>query len=223
MKPEFITYQKFNDVALANALAEQLEAHGVAYRVEEESLTFNPSFALNDQLSKEYAIKIKSEDFEKVTKLLAEDETGNTENVDKNYYLFTFTDDELMEVITKADEWSAFDFVLARKILAEKGVMVKEEDVAKAKSERIEELKAPDVPQTGWIIIGYLFAFLGGILGLFIGWHLSTYKKTLPDGERVYEYSEHDKRQGRIIFYISIVMTMIWLILRLIPIFRNNY
>lgn len=213
MEPKFITYQKFDDVALANALAEQLETHGIAYQVEEESLTFDVSFALNNPFAKEYAVKIKSGDFEKVNHLLKEDEEKNIEGVDKNYYLFSFTNDELTEVITKADEWSPFDFVLARKLLNDRGVVINEETLSTIKEQRIEELKTPEASQLIWVVLGYIIALSGIVLpffmsaiGLFIGWHLSTHKKTLPDGERVYGYSETDRKHGKRIFYIGIVV-----------------
>ena len=97
--------------------------------------------------------------------------------------------------------------MLARKILAERGKVVSDEAISAIHEERIEELKSPEPPQTSWIIIGYLFALLGGVLGIFIGWHLMTYKKTLPDGERVYDYTERDRKQGRIIFYLAVIVT----------------
>jgi len=227
MESEFITYQKFNDVALANALAEQLEQQGIEYNVEEESLTFNPSFALNDELSKEYAVKIKAEDFEKVNQLLKENEDINIDDVEKDYYLFGFTDDELMEVIAKADEWSPFDVVLARKILEKRGKNISDETISTINKQRVEELKAPEPPQTTWVVIGYIIALSGIILpfficiiGLFIGWHLSSYKRTLPDGERVYEYSENDRKHGKRIFYLSIIMFFLDVVYVIV---HNNY
>jgi hypothetical protein len=222
MEPEFITYQKFNDIALANELAELLEAHGINYLVEEDSLTFNPSFALNDELSKEYAVKIKAADFEPVNQLLKQDADEHIDDVEKGYYLFGFTDDELKDVVVKADEWSAFDVQLARKLLADKGMAVSDEDVADMEEKRIEELKITEPSQTGWIVIGYIFALLGCILGIFIGWHLKSYKKTLPNGERVYEYSERDRWHGGVIFYISTIIFVLAILYRLAQVFENN-
>jgi len=222
MEPEFITYQKFDDLALANALAEQLDSHQIKYVIVEESFSFDPSFAMNNAL-KEYAVKIRSEDFEQANQLLKQDEEIEVTEIGKDYYLFTFTDDELMEVIARADEWSPFDFVLARKILAERSKAMTDDTIAAIEEQRIEELKVPEPPQTLWIIIGYIFAALGGVLGIFVGWHIANYKKTLPDGERVYEYSDSDRRHGKIIFYIAIVVTAIAVIYKVIPVFEDNY
>jgi hypothetical protein len=221
MEPEFITYQKFNDIALANELAELLEEHSIIYLVEEDSLTFNPSFALNDELSKDYAVKIKAKDFEQVNELLKQQANENFGEVEKDYYLFDFTDDELKDVVVKADKWSAFDVQLARKLLAERGKAVSDSEIADIEEKRIEELKEPEPSQLTWVILGYIIAigslampFFISIIGLFIGWYLKSSKKTLPNGERVYEYSERDRWHGAVIFYISIAALILSVIYR---------
>jgi hypothetical protein len=224
MEPEFITYQKFDDPALAEMLTDLLEENDIAYEVEEQEFLFDPSLVLSNA-KKEYAVKIRSEDFDRVTQLLQANETENIEGVEQDYYLFGFTDEELMEVITKADEWSAFDVVLARKILADRGKAISDAEVDKIHEERIEELRQPDPPQTLWITIGYMAAFLGGIFGIFVGWHIYTFKKTLPDGERVYGYNEHDRRQGKIILWLSGIIFAVAVVVRFVLEFRgiNSY
>jgi len=221
MDPEFITYQQFNDIALANELAVLLEEHNISYLVEEEALTFDPSFAYNGN-TRSFAVKIKSADFELANELLKENANESLGDVEKDYYLFAFTDDELTDVVTKADEWNAFDVQLARKLLAERGKAISDDELEAIEEKRIEELKVPEPPQTSWIIIGYIVAFFGGLFGIFIGWHLFTYKKTLPDGERVFDYNERDRKHGKRIFYISIVVLAICIIYRLIPVFTGD-
>lgn len=211
MEPEFITYQKFDDPALAEDLAETLNENGIAYEIAEETTGFDPSLVLSNA-AVYYAVKIKSEDFERVNALLQEKENADVEQVEEDHYLFSFTDSELREVITKADEWSAFDVVLARKILAERGINISDAEVSHIHEKRIEDLKQPGKPQTGWIVLGYICSLAGGVLGIFIGWYLVTSKKILPDGERVYEFDEDDRWHGKIIFYIGIIAVPITLI-----------
>jgi len=203
MEPEFITFQKFNDAALADELIELLDRNTIPYRVEEESSGFDPSLVMSNA-TVDYAVKVKSEDFEKVNQLLVQNEEQHMDEIDKGYYLFTFTDDELMEIITKADEWSVFDVVLAQKILGDRGIRINEKQLAEKKDERISELKIVKPLSTSHLIICYLFAIGGGLIGIPIGWLLMTAKKTLPDGEQVYAYSENDRWHGKMIFYISI-------------------
>jgi len=213
MDPEFITYQKFNDVALANDLVELLDANNITYFLEEEAQSFNPAFSYTE--GKEYVVKVRPEDFDQINDLLKQDADENIGEVEADYYLLNFTNAELMEVVTKADEWSGFDVQLARKLLAERGNAISDKEIEAIEEKRIEELKEPDARQTTWIIIGYLVSFLGGVFGVFIGWHLKNHKKTLPNGERVFEYSEQDRWHGTIIFYLSVVILVLSVIYRL--------
>jgi len=222
MTPEFITYQKFNDSALANDLAELLDQHCIPYFIQEETSGFDPSLVMSNA-AVDYAVKIKSGDFEKVNLFRKEYEEKNLDSVEKDYYLFSFTDNELMEVLIKADEWSTFDVVLARKILTERGKNISDAEIAAINQNRIEELKAPEPGQATWIIIGYICALMGGVLGLFIGWHLKSHKKTLPDGEKVYAYTEQDRWHGKVIFYLAIIGTIISIIYRFWPAFTSEY
>ncbi|HWD90244.1 MAG TPA: hypothetical protein VG367_19080 [Mucilaginibacter sp.] len=214
MDAKFINYQKFNDIALANELIDVLEKHGIPYQTEEQTSGFDASLVMSNA-PVDYAVKIKSEDFEKVNQIVRENEAAHIDETDKDYYLFTFTDAELKEVIIKADEWSAFDVVLARKILTERGIDISDRELEEIHEKRIEDLKTPEKSSALWIVIGYICALGGGILGIFIGWYLATGKKTLPDGEKVYTYSNKDRVHGRIIFYLSIPFLILAILYRL--------
>ncbi|WP_394772469.1 hypothetical protein [Mucilaginibacter sp.] len=220
IEPEFITYKKFNDVVLANELAELLDANDVKYFLEEEAPSFDPSFSYAH--TKEYTVKVMPGDFEQVNELVKENAEENIREVESDYYLLSFTNQELMDVITKADEWNAFDVQLARKLLAERGNAISDDEIEVIEEKRIEELKVNEPSQAGWIVVGYVFAVVGGILGFFIGWHLWTYKKTLPNGEMIYAYSESNKRQGKIIFYLSFVGLAVAFVYKLLPLFTGD-
>lgn len=74
------------------------------------------------------------------------------------------------------------------------------------KKQRLQELEKPDENQRPWIIAGYIFALLGGFLGIIIGYFLWTSKKTLPDGRKVYSYNQKDRMQGKYIFFIALII-----------------
>ena len=84
------------------------------------------------------------------------------------------------------------------------------------KKQRIIELSKPEEGQNSYIIIGYICAILGGLLGLFIGWHLLTYKKTLPNGSQVYAYSENDRKQGNRIVILGGIFLVLWILYRIL-------
>ena len=113
---------------------------------------------------------------------------------------------ELYDILLKSDEWNKFDYSLAQKILRDRGKNIDKELLDSLKKQRLEDLAKPDENQKPWIIAGYVFALLGGFLGLIIGYFLWTSKKTLPNGQKVYSYSSNDRKHGKYIFYIALII-----------------
>jgi hypothetical protein len=215
MQPELLTFRKFNDLALAQNLAAILADNGIEYLLEESPVLFNPTFATRTEMSTEYSVKISSADFTEATKLIAAHESTFTDDVEADYYLFDFTTTELMEIIAKPDEWSSFDYALAKKILAQGGIPIDEAAEKRFSEKRIAELKQPERSETTWVTFGYVFAIIGGVLGFFIGWELWNSKKTLPNGEQVYTYTEGDRKHGKQIFYLSALGLVIGIVYKI--------
>jgi hypothetical protein len=211
MIEEFTTFQKFNDQNSASQLGDFFKEKGLECLLEDNSLSFDPTFA-NNGFGKEFCIKLKKSDFEKGNVFLNEKAEKEIVEIDNDYYLLSFTDKELFELIAASDEWSPFDVSLAERLLKERGIEVSPEEIEIIKRNRIEELSEPEKSQRTYIIIGYITAFLGGFLGIFIGWHLLTFKKTLPNGNRIYAYSDNDRKQGNRILIIGGFFLVIWLL-----------
>lgn len=205
MQLQLQTFKKFNDLALAQNLVAILDENGIEYLLEESPVIFNPSFATRTEASAEYSVKINSEDFTTATRVLNEYESSFTDDVEPDHYLFDFTTAELMEIMAKPDEWSAFDYALAKKILNEKGVIIDGAVERKLNIERLDELKRPEEIQTAWLVAAYLSSLAGGVLGYCIGWYLWTDKKALPNGDKIYTYTEKDRKHGRRICLLSVI------------------
>jgi hypothetical protein len=58
--------------------------------------------------------------------------------------LFNFSDEELFDHLAKPDEWLAFDYQLAQKILDERGKQVDKEFLNSLKKAKIETLAKPE-------------------------------------------------------------------------------
>ncbi len=56
-------------------------------------------------------------------------------------------------------------------------------------------------PHMKTIIIGYIFALLGGLIGIFIGYGLRQ------------EQDLNDKKHGKIILVLAVIMTVVWAVL----------
>jgi len=209
----FLTYQRFIDPDEATAFADFLKEHGITCVLEDHSLAFDATFAYNER-DKEFRIKLRKEDFAVADKIQFDILSPQLDSVDKDYHLFSFTDQELFEIVAKSDEWSKFDFLLAQKILKERGKEINPELVDIIAAHRIKDLTRPEDNSMAWIAAGYLFAVMGGLLGLFIGLHLMSHKRTLPTGDRIYAYSQNDRKQGYRIVIIGSVLLLVWAIVK---------
>jgi hypothetical protein len=221
MGEDFVTFQKFNDQYSAKQFGKLLSGQNIKYVLENNSLSFDPTFA-NNSFGTEYCIKIKNEDFEKVNAILEAKSEIEISEIDKDYYLLSFSDEELIDVIAKSDEWNKFDVSLAKKLLRDRGKEITSLQIEEIKKRRIAELSKPEKSQEGYIILGYITALLGGLLGIFVGWHLLTYKKTLPDGNRVYVYSEKDRKQGNRILILGSVFFIFWFTIKILLEFNED-
>ena len=215
---EFSIYKKFYEKERADSLSKILADNGIASEMTEDGENLDSLYG-DKQFSRQFFVKIKQSDFEQANAILLKLNESELETVDKDHYLFGFADEELFEILSKPDEWNEFDFLLAKKILKERGKEINTETVDLLKKQRIKELATPEGSQRNWIYAGYVLALFGGLLGIFIGWHLSSFKKTLPNGQRVYAYTEQDRRGGTRLLIVSTVMFLLWLIARLV----NDY
>ncbi|MBC7439749.1 MAG: hypothetical protein H7250_07185 [Flavobacterium sp.] len=214
MKEEFLIFQKFNSEKSAVDFGKLMEKNKIDYLIENISIKFDPILS-NNEFGKELCVKLQKSNFEIADKILSETSKIEIEKIEKDYYLLSFSDEELKDVIYKSDEWNKFDVELAHKLLKERGIELTTEQIKNIKKDRIIALSQPEESQKIYIIVGYVFALLGGFLGIFIGWHLLTYKKTIPDGNQIYAYSENDRKQGNRILIIGSIFTVIWILFRI--------
>ena len=69
MTTDFVTFQRFNDRTAALALAETFRENGIECGLEDVSENFDVSFA-NNEINKDFRIKLKPVDFERADTLL---------------------------------------------------------------------------------------------------------------------------------------------------------
>ncbi|MCU0451329.1 MAG: hypothetical protein MUC97_16065 [Bernardetiaceae bacterium] len=208
MEP-FVTFRRFNDPGQAQALGELLEAHQVPYELEDNSVD-NVITRADSASGRDYRVKLRAEDFARAEELLAPIFAAQMAELPADYYLFSFTDAELMEVILKKDEWGQLDFMLAQHLLRERGKEVAPEVVALMGQRRISELAQPAPDQDFWITAGYFLAIAGGVLGVLTGLYLWQHHRTLPNGRRVPAHSPRDRRHGKWMTGLGLLMTLLW-------------
>ena len=222
MTETYLTFQKFNDIELANEIAERLKQSDIDCFVEDnQGKFFDPSFA-NNSVEPNVVIKLKPDDFLKANQALEDYYQKQLDTVDKDYYLFEFSDAELMDMISKPDEWGNFDYQLAQKILKDRGKEIKPDIIQNLKTQRIDELSSPEKASRLLIIAGYFFIFFGAVIGIIIGWSLYNSKKTLPNGLRVFVYRHEDRMQGSRILLMATIVLVLAIIIRIILLITRN-
>jgi hypothetical protein len=213
MEENYSIFRKFSTLEQATELKNLLHENGIKSILADNVPTFDVTFSGNT-LQNQIEIQLKQSDFKKAEKILEKNSEELIDQIDKDYYLFEFSDEELYEVLLKSDEWNEIDYILAQKILKLRGKSVDKDLLNALKNERLKYLAKPEGNQKPWIIGGYAFSILGGFLGLIIGYSLWTSKNTLPNGQKVYSYSDNDRKHGKYIFYIGLVIALISLFLK---------
>src|ERR1700722_14731626 len=139
MAVHFQTFQQFNDPGLASAVADKLHAQQIDCVVEKVKPLLEPGFFRNTVEQTIY-LKVRVDDLDKAHKALEEYYQRRLQDVEPGYYLLSFTDKELLEILAKPDEWGHFDYVLARALLAERGLEIPDETIGQMKQERLLQL-----------------------------------------------------------------------------------
>ncbi|MCA8829151.1 hypothetical protein [Hymenobacter pini] len=201
---EFQTYQRFPNVEVAQPLLQLLRQHEIPYDTKLDQPRIDPSFAFNPT-STYFVVQVRPADFDAVRALeqAADDELTATAPAD--HYLFSFSEAELLDVLLKADEWSSFDVALTRRILHQRGQSVSPALLEQLRQQRLQDLAQPEPSQKAWVLFGYAVALLGGLVAIFIGWHLYSHTKQLPDGRKVQAFSSRDRAHGLRILVLGTV------------------
>lgn len=210
----YLTFERFTNTELAKAFGETLTSLEIPFIIEDNSANLGPSFRF-DAFDNHVSIKIKQEDFVRANNALETYYVTTLDSIEKNYYLFEFSNEELMEIVTKPDEWGRIDYLLAKKILNQRGVALNPEMALLLKTQRQADLSRPESASKYWVYFGYTSAIFGGLFGIFIGWNLAHSKKTLPDGSRIFSYSEQNRNHGKNILLIGSLAFVLVAILRI--------
>ena len=205
---EFVPFQSFFTEEEAAPIIESLKEKGIEYRIEKVKEPLDPTI-IGDIVQKKIFLLLRSHDFPKANEVLDNAIIKNIPSLENDYYLFSYTNDELTEIIHKPDEWSRQDLLIAKKILNDRGIKVDDEAIMSIRKERIRELSVQERGDIFWIGIGYLMAIIGGLLSLVIALPFILARKTLPDGSRIFIYDTTTRRHGRNILLITGVIIVV--------------
>lgn len=215
MQEDYAVFRSFTDAGFAREMAKALAAQNIPFQLENTSSPMDP-LIIGNGLDADIRLKIRARDFEEAQRILEDYYRRQLDTIDGDYYLFGFTDNELIDVVSKPDEWGELDYLLAQKILSDRGMEVDRQTLVSLKEERLQAIAKPEAVEKSWIFWGYFIAVLFGPVGIFFGLTLLTLKKTLPNGQRVYSYSEGARGHGRNILVIASALTALLLLAKII-------
>jgi hypothetical protein len=213
---DFLTFRNFSDQQFAKEFCVLLEEHQIEH-ILESSGSINSLAQANDA---QYYVKIKGKDFNTAHQALRAFYAKQAEQVESDYYLLSFTQEELLDLIHHPDEWSDFDYALATKLLKESGIQEIEHTVILPENAR-QKSEQP-VFTTEDLIKGIIGSLAGGFMGIVKGWWVLTDKVTLPNGEQDYAYSESDRKRGGQLFVIGGLLFLIYVIFSIYFIFKSR-
>ena len=205
---KLLTFQQFNDIALARVISERLAEAGIEYEIESQNPHLDPLIIGNSPDSS-IDLKIPAQDFIRARAVLEAYYEEQLQDVDPDYYLLNFTDQELLEILARPDEWGPFDYVLARKLLIQRGHPITKEFTDELKAKRLRDLA--EFEDTGTSVTSPI-----GLGGMVSGYIVATKKKTLPDGSQVPAYSPNVRKRGWIFFTIGAIvlgLLLLWMLL----------
>jgi hypothetical protein len=209
---EFTEIRRFVSVDLLNQVTEILDDHNVMYKIEDTSYAFDITFT-HSQMNIEYILKVRHDEVEKVEALLEGNISADL-NVDE-YYLDSFSDSELIELISNQEEWSKYDIEYSRKLISKRNIEIDEAEINKSKENRIEELNTGIKAKPIIIFCGYMFSILGGWLGLIVAISLRYTKRVISNNNKVFYYDDKSRAHGDnmlLIFAVWLLITLLLLV-----------
>ncbi len=231
---DIITYKKFATPWEAEPVIKVLKENFIYYEFI-KSTPIADSIIAGQVSDYSYELLIDQDQFEQANQVLQDVADTEVGQLAEDYYLFSFSNKELKEILAKPDEWGEYDYSLARKILEERGIWSTDQQLEEIKAVRNKELAKPEsdstsgnlmitgyvfsvvgllltlIPTTYLFAIvgtstGYLFSIAGPFLGLTIGLTIMNSTKILPDGKRVYTYTQKSRKDSRVLVVVALIL-----------------
>lgn len=212
MEEEFISYRKFADKESAEEISNLLNEAAIPYELRDNTQLFIKVVGPQD-VDLGYVISLHSKDFTIADVLVEAYYSKHLENVDKDYYLFEFTDQELKNVLLHPYEWGYFDKLLAKKLLKEKGIEYDDAYIEKRKSDTLAKLSETKKIELYQYLLGYAFTAIIPIIGVAMGLIIMNNRNVLPTGEKVYAHPASDRRHGQTMLIISIAWACVSIVI----------
>ncbi len=213
-------YRDFMSIEEAKDFAKLLEENRIKYSLEGAETVIDSAIVGNGLLPKAI-IKIAPADFKIINAVLKEEVEALPDEVINAHYLNQLDNEELEDIFYQQEGWTIEDIYTAKKILANRGLVVKKEDIEILREESLSEIRSGKTASSPWIafytlgiILGFFINIFFAIAGLGMAYYYAFGKSTDADGNVHYVYDEATRQKGTIMFFGGItfvVMAFIFL------------
>ena len=204
---EFKTFMSLTDSSVAEEMIQILKVNKIAFKIQDTSKDFDATLA-NNTAQDSILIMLNPNDFDKASRIMDENMQFNINEIDSLHPLFSFTIDELKDVVKNYDEWHPLDVKLAKHLLKNESITVEDSEIIDKQLQKEIKSQQPEKSNSLTLIMGYGFCIMGGLAGIGIAIFLLTGKRTMTDGSKKYIYSKSDRVHG---VYMLIAGTAVFL------------
>lgn len=209
---KLVTVKTFMHLHEAELHVSILKENDIPYEVETIQ-PYTTTYVAAGPSVAEFIIKVPIEFEDRAVTLLYQ--LTETPQDSTEHYLYSFSNVELRDVISKPDEWNELDVQLAMKILNERGEKWTQEDILSYQEIRIAELSKGKPVSTKrlllYMIIGFVFPYFTFLIGLII----KNSKQPIIQNKKVYIYDEISRERATLLIAFGLIGIIISLVLLL--------
>lgn len=152
---EFIEYLRFPDFESASELIDILELNEIPYQVDDSAIHFDVAASSISPLDKQVIIQIREADFERANLLYTSQNDQTEDNSNDDHYLYSFSDNDIIDVIANPTEWNEFEVDLAKQISKTRGLKPTAELIKTLRQENFKEQNKKEIENKNKKKLGY--------------------------------------------------------------------
>lgn len=210
----YTLYSNFYTLEAVRSAMQRLQEAGIPYRLQKQRLLIDKAI-IGDPARPDYALWVPRRDLQRAESLYhpATDPVVAAHTLPPDHFLHQFSDEELVEVLAKADTWNPDTVRQALLLLQQRGRSVSDEDLAILENRRSRELAAGRPATLPYLLGAYLCATIGSFLGLLIcpvlaaamGWSYYRLKDRGPQGKQHFRYNRSTRLQGLLLIALAVI------------------
>ena len=210
----FETYRMFTHESIAKDFNTIRDENKIPYKLEKGEYLLDGAI-IGNSIQPQIALKLLPRDFTVVNELLEKDIESHG---GADYEILDgFSKEELFDVLTNPDDWSAEAIAAAKIKLKELGEPIDDDYIKQLKEQRLEKIRQGKKPNILWPVVylilgiagGFFIQFLAIIPALGMGWYYWRGKSVDFEGQKYYTFEAQTRNYGWYIFAATAASTIL--------------